>query len=337
MTVRWSRYAQSLTKRPVKGMLTGPGDDPAVVVRSRRSTARRNRQTARAGHPRRGDRPRGGGIRVIQIDEPALREACRCGAPTGRTTCGGRSTPSGSPPPACATPRKFTRICATASSTTCCASSSAWTPTSSRSRMPGPDRSCCRASNSTSIPTRSGGRVRHPLAARARHERDHRCAAEHDAGTGRRADLGEPDCGLKTRGWDETLAALKNMVAAAREMRMAATDIGITAEPIDNQRCKFIVSQPVLAGGVRRFSDPAEAKGSPLARRSSRFRASAVGELIVSGNIVTVVKQSPAPGKPSARRSGTPYGPCLRRTCRRSQRRQDQLPMIRQRSATTRL
>jgi len=28
-----------------------------------------------------------------------------------------------------------------------------------------------------------------------------------------------PDCGLKTRGWDETLAALKNMVAAANEMR----------------------------------------------------------------------------------------------------------------------
>jgi 5-methyltetrahydropteroyltriglutamate--homocysteine methyltransferase len=28
-----------------------------------------------------------------------------------------------------------------------------------------------------------------------------------------------PDCGLKTRGWDETLAALKNMVAAAKEMR----------------------------------------------------------------------------------------------------------------------
>src|SRR6266545_2954725 len=28
-----------------------------------------------------------------------------------------------------------------------------------------------------------------------------------------------PDCGLKTRGWDETLAALKNMVAAANDMR----------------------------------------------------------------------------------------------------------------------
>jgi 5-methyltetrahydropteroyltriglutamate--homocysteine methyltransferase len=30
-----------------------------------------------------------------------------------------------------------------------------------------------------------------------------------------------PDCGLKTRGWDETLAALKNMVAAAKSMRSA--------------------------------------------------------------------------------------------------------------------
>ena len=28
-----------------------------------------------------------------------------------------------------------------------------------------------------------------------------------------------PDCGLKTRGWEETLAALKNMVAAAKVMR----------------------------------------------------------------------------------------------------------------------
>ncbi len=28
-----------------------------------------------------------------------------------------------------------------------------------------------------------------------------------------------PDCGLKTRGWPETEAALKNMVEAARRMR----------------------------------------------------------------------------------------------------------------------
>jgi len=28
-----------------------------------------------------------------------------------------------------------------------------------------------------------------------------------------------PDCGLKTRGWDETLPSLKNMVAAAKALR----------------------------------------------------------------------------------------------------------------------
>ncbi len=30
-----------------------------------------------------------------------------------------------------------------------------------------------------------------------------------------------PDCGLKTRGWEETTKALKNMVAVARELREA--------------------------------------------------------------------------------------------------------------------
>jgi 5-methyltetrahydropteroyltriglutamate--homocysteine methyltransferase len=32
-----------------------------------------------------------------------------------------------------------------------------------------------------------------------------------------------PDCGLKTRGWDETTAALKNMVSVARELRSGTT------------------------------------------------------------------------------------------------------------------
>jgi 5-methyltetrahydropteroyltriglutamate--homocysteine methyltransferase len=31
-----------------------------------------------------------------------------------------------------------------------------------------------------------------------------------------------PDCGLKTRGWPETEAALRNMVAAARVLRAGA-------------------------------------------------------------------------------------------------------------------
>jgi Fe-S cluster biogenesis protein NfuA len=72
-------------------------------------------------------------------------------------------------------------------------------------------------------------------------------------------------------------------------------EIRITAEPIDNQRCKFVVSEPVLAGGVRRFAAPREAQGSPLAEAIFAIPGLSVSELIVSGNIVTVVKQSAAP------------------------------------------
>ncbi|HVX42031.1 MAG TPA: 5-methyltetrahydropteroyltriglutamate--homocysteine S-methyltransferase [Gemmatimonadaceae bacterium] len=75
LTVAWSRYAQSLTTRPVKGMLTGPvtmlqwsfvRDDvaPALVAT----------QVALALRDEVADLERAG-IHVIQVDEPALREA----------------------------------------------------------------------------------------------------------------------------------------------------------------------------------------------------------------------------------------------------------------------
>lgn len=76
---------------------------------------------------------------------------------------------------------------------------------------------------------------------------------------------------------------------------MTAPEIRITAEPIDDHRCKFVVSQPLHAGGVRRFTAPEEAKGSPLAEAIFAIPGLGVSELIVSGNIVTVVKQSAAP------------------------------------------
>ena len=72
-------------------------------------------------------------------------------------------------------------------------------------------------------------------------------------------------------------------------------EIRITAEPIDNNRCKFVVNEPVLAGGVRRFAGADDAKGSPLAEAIFAIPGLDATELIVSGNIVTVVKQSPAP------------------------------------------
>jgi len=74
MTVAWSRYAQSLTTRPMKGMLTAPvtmlqwsfvrDDLPRAEVCGQIALALRDevRDLEAAG------------IRVIQIDEPALRE-----------------------------------------------------------------------------------------------------------------------------------------------------------------------------------------------------------------------------------------------------------------------
>src|SRR3989475_3213863 len=72
-------------------------------------------------------------------------------------------------------------------------------------------------------------------------------------------------------------------------------EIRITAEPIDTARCKFLVSAPVHAGGVRRFSGAEEAKGSPLVEAIFAIPGAEVTEVIVSGNLVTVVKRSPAP------------------------------------------
>ncbi len=76
---------------------------------------------------------------------------------------------------------------------------------------------------------------------------------------------------------------------------MSQVEIRITAEPVDNHRCKFVVSQPLHAAGVRRFTSPEEAKGSPLAESIFAIPAGGVTEVIVSGNIVTVVKENPAP------------------------------------------
>lgn len=76
---------------------------------------------------------------------------------------------------------------------------------------------------------------------------------------------------------------------------MTQGEIRITAEPVDTHRCKFVVSQPLHAAGVRRFASAADAQGSPLAEAIFAIPAAGVTEIIVSGNIVTVVKDSPAP------------------------------------------
>src|SRR5438477_12265889 len=76
---------------------------------------------------------------------------------------------------------------------------------------------------------------------------------------------------------------------------MSSAEIRITAEPIDNGRCKFLVSEPVHDGGVRRFASPQEASGSPLVEAIFAIPGAEVAEVIVSGNLVTVVNSSAAP------------------------------------------
>jgi len=81
MTVRWSGYAQSLTQRPVKGMLTGPVTMLQwSFVRDDLPRAEVARQIALALNDEVLDLE-AAGIRVIQIDEPAIRE----GLPLKRT------------------------------------------------------------------------------------------------------------------------------------------------------------------------------------------------------------------------------------------------------------
>lgn len=74
MTVRWSEYAQSLSDRPVKGMLTGPVTILQwSFVRDDQPRSQTCRQIALAIRDEVDDLE-AAGIRVIQIDEPAIRE-----------------------------------------------------------------------------------------------------------------------------------------------------------------------------------------------------------------------------------------------------------------------
>ncbi|MEZ0365207.1 5-methyltetrahydropteroyltriglutamate--homocysteine S-methyltransferase [Mycobacterium sp. pUA109] len=74
MTVEWATYAQSLTDKPVKGMLTGPVTILAwSFVRDDQPLADTANQVALAIRDETVDLQQAG-IGVIQVDEPALRE-----------------------------------------------------------------------------------------------------------------------------------------------------------------------------------------------------------------------------------------------------------------------
>ncbi|MBK0868160.1 5-methyltetrahydropteroyltriglutamate--homocysteine S-methyltransferase [Saccharopolyspora sp. HNM0986] len=74
ITVDWAKYAQQLTEKPVKGMLTGPVTILAwSFVRDDQPLAKTARQVGLAVRDEVKDLENAG-IRAIQVDEPALRE-----------------------------------------------------------------------------------------------------------------------------------------------------------------------------------------------------------------------------------------------------------------------
>ncbi|HXQ29285.1 MAG TPA: NifU family protein [Gemmatimonadales bacterium] len=84
---------------------------------------------------------------------------------------------------------------------------------------------------------------------------------------------------------------------------MPPADIRITAEPVDEGRCKFVVSETLYAG-TRRYTSAAEAEESALASRIFAIPGAGVVEVTVSDNVVTVTKRSPAPWTATGRAVG---------------------------------
>jgi 5-methyltetrahydropteroyltriglutamate--homocysteine methyltransferase len=220
MTVRWSSYAQSRTRQPVKGMLTGPVTILQwSFVRDDQPRAETAKQLALAIRDEVKDLE-AAGIRVIQIDEPALRE----GLPLRRADWGAyldwavnafRLATAGV--------RDATQI-----HTHMCYSEFN-DVLRVIERMDADVISIENARSGSELlqgfehykyPNEIGPGVYdiHSPRVPATTEITAALKRMNKVLDGRQIWV-NPDCGLKTRGWEETLPSLKNMVAAARELR----------------------------------------------------------------------------------------------------------------------
>lgn len=70
--------------------------------------------------------------------------------------------------------------------------------------------------------------------------------------------------------------------------------LSVTVEPLDEQRCKFIVNLPVTdEGRVVRYTSAAEAVEAPLAR--AIFEVPGVCDVVVTRHVITVTKSALEP------------------------------------------
>lgn len=220
MTVHWAEYAQSLTAKPVKGMLTGPVTILQwSFVRDDQPRSDTTLQIAAAIRDEVRDLENAG-IAIIQIDEPALRE----GLPLRRSRWDGYL--------AWAT-KAFRISAAVADDATqihthmCYAEFNDILPAiaaldadvitieSSRSAM-----ELLGGFASFRYPNEIGPGVYDIHSPRVPGSDEMADLLRKAARVVPPAQLWvNPDCGLKTRAWPETAAALQNMVAAAQKLR----------------------------------------------------------------------------------------------------------------------
>lgn len=224
MTVRWTSYAQSLTPKPVKGMLTGPVTMLAwSFVRDDQPLGETARQVALALRDEVGDLE-AAGTAVIQVDEPALRETLPLRAADHAdylawATESFRLTTSGVRPDT----QIHTHMCYAEFGDIVQAiddlDADVISLEATRSHM-----QVARELAEHGYPREAGPGVWDIHSPRVPSTGE---AAEL-LRTGLKAIPAErlwvnPDCGLKTRGWAETRASLENLVAAAREVRTELT------------------------------------------------------------------------------------------------------------------
>ncbi|MEV6578705.1 5-methyltetrahydropteroyltriglutamate--homocysteine S-methyltransferase [Streptomyces sp. NPDC051582] len=227
MTVRWTSYAQSLTSRPVKGMLTGPVTMLAwSFVRDDLPLGETARQVALALRDEVNDLE-SAGTSVIQVDEPALRETLPLRAADHAeylawATESFRLSTSGVRPDT----QVHTHMCYAEFGDVVQAiddlDADVISLEAARSHM-----QVAGELAGHGYPREAGPGVWDIHSPRV-------------PGTGEVAELlrkalraipaerlwVNPDCGLKTRGWPETRASLENLVAAAREVRADLTTDG---------------------------------------------------------------------------------------------------------------
>lgn len=220
MTTAWARYAQSLTELPVKGMLTGPvtllewsfvrDDLPKSEVALQLALALRDEVADLEA----------AGVRIIQVDEPALRE----GLPLRRAEQAGylrwsvdafRLATAGANDET----QIHTHMCYSEFADILDAvvrmDADVLSVEAARSQMELLD-----TFNQKQYPNDIGPGVYDIHSPRVPDAEEIAALLRKALTVLRPEQLWvNPDCGLKTRGWDEVRAALRNMVAATRRVR----------------------------------------------------------------------------------------------------------------------